>query len=259
LLAPDQDNALVLDPPPEADMTTVDAWFADFAARVTSTIDTAGVPFCRGGVMASEAPFRRTLAGWRLEIARWIARPDGTSVLAADIFFDFTGVAGDLVLAATLRREANAAVTHEPAFLQQLASGLDGANAVTGWFGRFRLTGGRIDLKLGGLLPIVSGMRVLALRHGIAATGTGERMAALVEKGALRASDAADIDAARATIVDTILRQQLADIAAGRTPGTRVDPSRLDRASRRALRTAVASTALMTPMVESALASSSRA
>ena len=39
-------------------------------------------------------------------------------------------------------------------------------------FGRFREEDGRVDLKRGGLLPIVSGGRVLALRLGVPATAT---------------------------------------------------------------------------------------
>jgi len=254
LLAPDQDNALVIDPPAEVDGEAIDAWFADFAARVNVTLDAAGVPFCKGGVMAREPAFRRTLDGWRRAIGHWIARPDGAAVLAADIFFDIAAVAGDVALAEALQRDAIAAASKEPPFLLQLATGLDGARGALGWFGRFRLTGGRVDLKLGGLLPIVTGARVLALRHGIPATGTDERLRALTQRGVIREGDADDIATARTIIVDAILRQQIADIATGRAPGSRVDPSRLDRAHRRRLRDAVARTALMTPIVESALA-----
>lgn len=253
LLAPDQDNALILDPPTDADAGTADAWFADFATRLNALLDAAGIPFCKGSVMAREPAFRRTLEGWRHQVGRWIARPDGEAVLAADIFFDMSAVAGDAELASTLQRDAIAAAAHEPPFLQQLATGLDSARSALGWFGRFRLKGGRVDLKLGGLLPIVAGARVLALRHGLMATGTDERLSALAARNAIGESDADSIAAARRVIVDAILRQQLADIASGVVPGSRVDPTRLGRGQRRRLRDAVASATLMPSIVESAL------
>ncbi len=253
LLAPDQDNALILDPPADADIAAVDAWFAGFATRLNTSLDAAGVPFCKGGVMAREPAFRRTAAGWRHEVGRWIAHPDGSAVLAADIFFDMSAVAGDPLLAEALRRDTIAAASKAPAFLQQLATELDAPQGAIGLFGGFRLTSGRVDLKRTGLLPITAGARVLALHRGIAETGTDERLRMLTARQVIRESDAEDIVSARAIIVDAILRQQLADVAAGSAPGSRVDPSRLARTPRRRLRDAVKRTRLIAPIVESAL------
>jgi signal-transduction protein with cAMP-binding, CBS, and nucleotidyltransferase domain len=164
-----------------------------------------------------------------------------------------SAVAGDPLLAEDLRRDAIAAASKAPAFLQQLATELDAAQGVIGLFGGFRLQSGRVDLKRAGLLPITSGARVLALRHGIAETATDDRLRVLTARRVIRESDAEDIVSARALIVDAILRQQLADVAAGSAPGSRVDPSRLARSSRRRLRDAVKRTTLMAPIVESAL------
>lgn len=253
LLAPDQDNALILDPPAGSDPATVDAWFADFALRVNACLDAAGIPLCRGGVMAGEPAFRRTVEGWRQTIGEWLARPDGAAVLAADIFFDLAPVSGDATLAETLRHDALRAASAHPAFLVQLATGCDGARQALGWFGRFRLTGGRVDLKATALRAIVGGIRVLALRHAIAATATDERLRALQACGGLREADSEMLGSAQSVVVEAILRQQLEDLAAGRTAGSRVDPSRLGRVARRRLHQAVASASLVAPMVESAL------
>ena len=47
-----------------------------------------------------------------------------------------------------------------------------------------------VDLKLHGTVPFVDGARLLALAHGIAATGTAERLRALADAGAIPAEEA---------------------------------------------------------------------
>src|SRR5690606_40439400 len=59
-----------------------------------------------------------------------------------------------------LRREALAAARSAPLFLRLLAEQSAQLHPAIGLFGRLREQGGRIDLKLGGLLPLVSAARV---------------------------------------------------------------------------------------------------
>ena len=252
LLAPDQDNALIFDPDP-GQATAAEAWFATFAGHVNAILDAGGVPYCKGGVMAREPAYRHTLDGWREVAARWAAHPDGEAVLAADIFFDLVPVAGHEKLAARLRTEAIARVARSPTFLRQLAEPLGGAGAALGWFGTLRLTQGRIDLKRAVLMPIVAGLRVLALRHGIEHVATRDRLQALRARAVVGEADASALDKARDTAIAALLRQQIVDIAAGRAPGNAVDPRILDRAGRRGLRWAVERAALMPDLVGDAL------
>ena len=60
LLAPDQDNAIVHDGRPEHD-----PWFLDIATRISDLLDAAGIPYCKGKVMATNPDWRRSLDGWR--------------------------------------------------------------------------------------------------------------------------------------------------------------------------------------------------
>lgn len=253
LLAPDQDNALILDPGPDQDVARIDEWFAAFARATNAILDSGGIPFCRGGVMARESAYRRTREGWRAAVARWVSHPDGEAVLAADIFFDLVPVAGDAMLATRLRAEAIAAVAAAPAFLRRLAEPLGGADAALGWFGRLRLSEGRLDLKRAVLMPIVAGLRVLALRHGITHVATRDRLLSLGARGVVGEADSQALEVARETAMAALLRQQIADTAAGRPVGNTIDPRILDRAGRRALRAAIERAALMPTLVNDAL------
>lgn len=234
LLAPDQDNAIV-----HAGTADDDPWFAEVGQRMTTLLDAAGLPFCKGGVMASNRLWRRSLTEWQADLDRWVARPEPENLLRVDIFFDFVPVFGDADLAARLREDAMARASSSPLFLRMMAAQLDDIHPPLGLFGRLRTENGRVDLKRGGLFPLVAGARVMALHQAIPATGTGERLSILLERGILPEADIQPLLAAQEGLARVILRQQVDDLKAGREPGTRVDPKRFSPAERQQVVTAV--------------------
>src|SRR5690348_8703065 len=178
------------------------------------------------------------LLGWRAEVALWIEKLEPAALLNADIFYDFQPVAGDFGLAAALRSSAME-LGQDPGFIRALAGTSARHGTALNIFGRFREQDGRVDLKRGGLLPIVSGGRVLSLRLGVPATATPERWRAAVEPGFVRREDFARIDDAHEMILELVLSQQIADLAAGRAPGTAVEVRRLLGLSRERLKQAL--------------------
>jgi len=233
LLAADQDNALIHDFEHDDH-----PWLAELGKRASEILDQAGIPLCRGQVMAMNRNLRHNLGGWREEVAFWIESLAPEALLNADIFYDFQPVAGDFSLAAALRDSATV-LGKDPGFIRALAGTSARRGSALNIFGRFREEGGRVDLKRGGLLPIVSGGRVLALRLGVAATATPERWHAAVAPGFVRREDFARIDDAHEMILELILTQQVADLAAGRAPGTAVEVRRLLGLSRERLKQAL--------------------
>ncbi|HVY99963.1 MAG TPA: DUF294 nucleotidyltransferase-like domain-containing protein [Dongiaceae bacterium] len=233
LLAADQDNALIHDGAEDDH-----PWFAELGKRASTILDQAGIPFCRGQVMAMNRDLRHNLEGWREEVALWIRNPAPEALLNADIFYDFQPVAGDFALAVRLR-DAAAALGRDPGFLKALAGSSARRGSALNIFGRFREEDGRVDLKRGGLLPIVSGGRVLALNMGSKATATPDRWRAAMEAGLVRREDFARIDDAHEMILELILAQQISDLAAGRAPGTTVEVRRLLGLSRERLKQAL--------------------
>jgi CBS domain-containing protein len=61
------------------------------------------------------------------------------------------------------------------------------------------------------------------------------------------------LDETPALVVDALMRQQLADISAGRAPSNRVDPGTLGKADADRLRTALAGLALVPSFVRDVL------
>ncbi|HVO14936.1 MAG TPA: DUF294 nucleotidyltransferase-like domain-containing protein [Alphaproteobacteria bacterium] len=230
LLVPDQDNALVHGG--DADDAP---WFAAFGRHLADLLDASGVPYCKGGVMASEPLWRHSLAGWESLVERWVGAPRPADLLNVDIFFDFVPVHGDRTLAARLRARATEAAARAPAFLMLLAEAMKTMHPPFGLLGGLRTRDGRVDLKSGGLLPLVTGARLMALKCASSATATLDRLGAAREAGALNAEDATALAEGHEFLLRLVLDQQIADIAAGVPPSTKVELARLARPVRRRL------------------------
>ena len=239
LLAADQDNAVVY--AGEDDDEAADRWCAELGARFADMLDAAGVPLCDGGVMARTPEWRKSEGGWRTTVADWLKRHRPQDLLNVDIFFDSAVVHGDAALIDGLWRDAYAQGAETPAFTRALSETLAGWRAPVGSFGGFRLgADDRVDCKKGGLMPIFTAVRILAIKHNLPARSTPARLDALVEADAISAQQRDRIDDAHRVVLRMMLRQQIADAAAGIRLSPRVAPAlTLTKPERKALRAAM--------------------
>ncbi len=229
LLAGDQDNAIVSTG--EVD----DAILLRIASRTCDLLDAAGLPYCKGGVMASNPEWRRSIDDWRKVVAGWATRADGASLLNVDIFFDLVHVHGDRMLTDRLRSLA-LETARTPVLPRMMAEQLQTWVSPRGFLGVLKTKDGRLDLKIGGLFPLVAGARAMALRHGIEATGTAMRLAALVELGKIARADLLAFAEAHEVFLDLMVRQQIRDLEAGVPPGPGIDVAQLAPGQKRRLR-----------------------
>ena len=230
LLSADQDNALV-----HSGTQEDDAWFAAFGSRIADLLDEAGVRRCDGGIMASSRQWRGSVPAWRERVAGWLRRSTPQDLLHVDIFYDLVPVAGALGLGRELHAGAVEAAQGSPAFIALLADSVAARSLPIGPFGRLRTRDGRVDLKLGGLLPLVGIARTLALRIGSRARSTPERIEDASAAGRVSPSDAATLIRVHRALLTLILRQQLEDLAGGVPPSGRVAVAGLARAEQRSL------------------------
>ena len=230
LLSADQDNALV-----HAGSEGDDAWFAALGARLADLLDEAGVRRCQGGIMAANAEWRGNMPAWRERVDGWLRRSAPEDLLHVDIFYDLAPVAGAAGLGRELHAEAVDAAGRTPAFIALLAESVAAMSPPIGLFGRLRASDGRIDLKLGGLLPLVGVARTLALRIGSRARSTPERIEDAAAAGRVSPRDAETLARIHRSLLTMILEQQLEDLAAGVSPSGRIEVRRLSRAAQRSL------------------------
>ncbi len=229
LLAGDQDNAIVSTG--EVD----DAILLRIASRASDLLDAGGLPYCKGKVMASNSDWRRTMDDWQKAIAGWATRADGASLLNVDIFFDLVHVHGDRMLTDRLRSLA-LETARTPVLPRMMAEQLQTWVSPRGFLGGLKTKDGRLDLKIGGLFPLVAGARAMALRHGIEATGTAMRLTALAELGTIARADLLAFTDAHEVFLDLMLRQQVRDLGAGVAAGPGIDVTQLSPRQKRNLR-----------------------
>jgi len=237
-LAADQDNAIVYAEGSEDGPE--DRWFEQLATHMNETLDAAGVPFCKGGVMAKNRAWRKSVADWYATIDKWMTGERASHLLNVDIFFDAVPVHGEPALAETVWNHAYDRA-HKAIDFQNLLieTARERDNPFT-LFGGFRVDEkGRIDLKKYGLMPTFTAARVLSIRHDVRARSSAERLKGVAAKGvASPGTVEAIIDAQRALLA-SVLAQQLVDTEVGVPLSTRIVPARLDKAHKARLKTAL--------------------
>lgn len=236
IIKTDQDNALVLDDGFEWD--GLEAAMRRFGEALADI----GYPPCPGGVMVSNPHWRLSRTQWLERIEHWRREGDGQSVLDLSISIDARPLAGNRALFEPVA-EAMAALGRDDILLRQLArTTLDFASPLN-LFGRVRGDADGVDLKKGGIFPLVNGIRTLALRHGVRRHNSFDRCAALLEAGALPPDLGRDVPQALAVLMRLRLDAQLRALAATGDAGgggfdNRLDPAALRRLDRELLRDA---------------------
>lgn len=225
LLAMDQDNGIVYADGPDRDAT--DAWFERLAKRITQILDAAGVVYCKGGVMASNAAWRMPVSAWKTTVHGWIGRTQPQDILSCDIFFDSVAVHGQSALFEEVWTEAAVHAGKSRSFQSLLALTATNITSPFNWLGRLKLDGGRVDLKRHGLLPIFSAARVVALQNGVTARSTRDRLNAARVMGLATDTIIDDLLECHRIALELILRQQLRDLNAGIKLTNQVAPSEL--------------------------------
>jgi CBS domain-containing protein len=231
----DQDNALVYGPTSrdaEALGAPTEAYFAALAQRMVENLHRAGFPYCSGGYMATK--WRRTLPEWQDIFHGWLDRPSSPGVVEAEVFLDFRRIHGDLRLQSL--EDVLQVSPERPRFLILMARA-----AVTFRppvrFGR--IYSRRIDLKKGGLAPIVLLARLYALAGGSLARPTVDRLAAAAQAGQLSSEGATRLSEAYRFLTELRLRSQVRARAAGRAPTNSVALAELVATERHRLREAL--------------------
>jgi DNA polymerase-3 subunit epsilon/CBS domain-containing protein len=248
LLAADQDNAIVYASGEPGG--TEDQWFEALGIEIASILDTAGVPFCKGGVMARNPQWRMSVARWRTTIDGWVRRQRPQDLLNVDIFFDGVPVHGTLALGEAIWNYAYDAGHKNLAFVKLLSELARDWRAPLTLFGNIRMDAkGRTDLKMGGLLPLFTAARALSIRHNVRARSTVERFRGIAAAGVGSDNDIEAIIAAHQLLLGAVLRQQLADVEAGVRLSSAVAVGRLGKEEREKLREALGAVRIAVDLV----------
>jgi CBS domain-containing protein len=228
-LLTDQDNALIYGEKSEA----ARVYFVALAEWVVNGLIQVGFPPCAGGFMATR--WCMSLEEWRKLFTGWVRTPEPKALLDAAIFFDFRPVAGALSLEAL--DEILAGAKAEKVFIVHMAQGALDFHPPLGLFNRLRIDKGKVDVKRGGLAPIVGLARVAALAGGSRERSTLERLAAAGKSGViLGPDDASELAEIFQLLLHLRLRQQLSALQSGRPLDHNVEVNVLSTLERRHLK-----------------------
>lgn len=209
ILKTDQDNGLIL-----AD----DSQWEDVAEQMktlTSTLIQLGYPPCPGNIMVSNPEWVGTVSQWKSRIIKWVTARDGDSLMKLAILLDAHAVAGNQALLKDVRVALFDSCSGDELLLSYFARTALRFSTPLTLFGSLKKPQHGIDIKKGGIFPIVHGVRTMALERRIFATSTLERLDALAADGRLDRRFADDLGEALALFTELRLKQQLQVLGAG--------------------------------------------
>lgn len=179
-LRTDQDNGLILaEPVPESEL-------AAFQESFTQALEAYGFPPCPGNVMVRNPQWSQTVEDYKSMIRRWIMNPDEESAMNLAIFFDASAVAGQAALLNEAKQTLVQLMQGEQTFIARFARAADSFETPLGMFNNL-ITGksaskGALDLKKGGIFPLVHGVRALAIEKALNETSTTDRIERLIQE-----------------------------------------------------------------------------
>ncbi len=234
LLRTDQDNGLIYRSPPPADAAAL------AGRRFTETLLDLGYPPCPGNVMVSNPQWAKPLEDYLREIRQWFEHPTGDTFLNLAILLDANTVAGDDSLLSALKARVFTLFHDRMSLLSHFAKAVQSFPTPIGFFNRLHVEssphGGRLDIKKGGIFPIVHGVRSLAVEYRVEETNTIGRIQALAGRGPFDEQTTADIIEAFEFMSMLRLRSQFEAWDRGETADTAIVPGRLSRLDRNLLK-----------------------
>lgn len=179
LLKTDQDNGLIV-----AD-GHVPPGYDTFRQRFTERMIEVGFPACPGEIMVRNPAWSMPLAEWREAIRTWVLTPGEQALMNVAIFYDAAPAAGEASLLDAAKGHLFELLAENSAFHARFAKAIDMFDTPLGLFSS--LLGGRgehkdeIDLKKGGIFPLMHGVRALSLERQLTETNTVRRIRRLQE------------------------------------------------------------------------------
>jgi CBS domain-containing protein len=228
VLKTDQDNAIILR----------DGFqFENFSAIATELVETLidfGYPVCPGKIMANNPRWCQPLETFKAHIFEWVVEFQ-EPLLELAIFYDAKAVAGDATLLEDAKRYFYERLQNNQAFFSHFAKAAISFETPLNLFAIFvvdKSHENELDIKKGGIFPIVHGIRSLALEHQITQTNTIERINILCDKGIFDKMFATDLIEAFGFMISLRLQFELEKVKQGEPYDNYIKPSQLNKLER---------------------------
>jgi CBS domain-containing protein len=210
--------------------------------KFSQTLIEFGFPPCPGNIMVSNPQWVKSLGGWTKMLSDWAASGEGEAQMNLAIAVDAKPVAGNPAIFKAARNWFMRHLRNNDVFFSHFAKASVEFDTPLTFFGNLK-DKGELDIKKGGIFPIVHGVRTIALEHRIKVTNTFERIEALVEEGVIKEKHGKEMSEALSLFISLRLRQQVKRIECSetgydQTPNI-IDLQSLDKLERDLLRDAL--------------------
>ena len=253
----DQDNAIIFEDPPS---DRSNEYFMRLSEKTVQGLNECGIPLCKGNVMATNPKFFGSLSQWKQRTESWIKSTDLSEAELMDtyIFLDFRSIYGDQTLEKELRQHMNELIAQNLFFLKSLAECIVTIPMPIGFFKNFIVekTGKYKDLlniKLYGLVPLITCIKILSLQHGLMETNTLERIEGLTKKWVISPDHKEALDQAFETLLTLKIQNNLIDINQGKEFNNYVNPANLSLRQKQLLKEAFRAVAELQKKTKEAL------
>lgn len=223
----DQDSIIIYDA--QGEDAVAAEYFTKWSAFVCGGLLKCGYRACGGEVMATNSRWCQPLSVWQGYFDRWITSATSHELMEFSAFFDFKAVIGEARIAHSLRQHIFSVLEKSTWFYHVFAQNALEFKAPLRLFGNVvtqalpKAQQGKLDLKAIAM-PIVSFMRLYALKNGLGETNTIERLDALTVKGLFLESKRQDIAATWEALLRFRLRHQVETVEKGEPIDNCIDP-----------------------------------
>ncbi len=185
ILRTDQDNALVLSDDCSMDYNEIMKYTKTFTEHLVEF----GYPLCDGNIMVSNPFWVQNITSFQETIFDWIHKPNEENYMYLAIFYDAVAITGDKELLNILKEYLFTVCANAPSFYPFFAKPIVSFETPLGLFSDFVVDKthhkDELDIKKGGIFPIVHGVRTLAIEKNLKETNTVERLKELNDLGIL--------------------------------------------------------------------------
>ncbi|WP_025738544.1 DUF294 nucleotidyltransferase-like domain-containing protein [Salinivibrio socompensis] len=203
ILKTDQDNALIL----ADDLNWPEC--QHIMDIFSQTLYQLGYPPCPGNVMVSNPKWVKTASQWQQAVRNLAHSANEQSVMDLAILADSHPIAGDLTLIDAIQLSLSNTLTDNMLTLNTFVRPSLAFRVPLTVFGSLKSSKEGLDIKKGGIFPIVHGVRTMSLEKGITETNTFDRLEQLAKLGTLADETAENLSEALKLFIRLRLRQQL--------------------------------------------------
>lgn len=233
-LRTDQDNALIL-----RDGFTHPG-LESITQQFTQALLDFGFPECEGGIMLSRPAYCKPFAEYDRELFEITQNPSGENIMKLAIFYDSSAICGDVTLLEGLKQRMADYLQNDTGFYAHFARATllfeTPLSLFSGFITEKKEHKDELDIKKGGIFPIVHGIRSLALQMQCETTNTIERIKELNGRGIFDKEFSKELMESFTFLLTLRLNRQLANQELGRPIDNYINPKQLSKLERDVLR-----------------------